>query len=847
MVNYPLLKLTKRDVVSLGIVAFLLASLGVGLVLTQKIQIFNPRAATTPFDFYGSDLKVLKFFGQKGIGENSRGKVGPFGIDHSSGVIVDKSTSPNKLYVVDTGNNRVLGYNGTGKCVGNSSLSCTTDSDCNGVGGNSCYMDGTKAPDIVFGQPDIESGACNGDNNLGFNKSPTASLLCLIDYPARTNTAEYWMRTNIDVDSEGNLYVPDVYNNRVLKYDQPLSADKSNGKGDNVADFEIGQDSLETNGRNKGSNYDDYTTHSSNSLWISSGPPDHVASRGVSIDIQDNVWVADTFNGRVLRFPKDSQTADLVLGQDNFSNRYKGNCYLNVGASTQQLPNNLPRNRFCSPTLAKVDPDTGDLYVIDEYPQAFRARILVFRPNFTNGMQAYKELTPLGGSDYIFRTTGFAFNTYKVGDYTSGKLWINDGMDRTILTDSDGNIIKVLGAIDQNHAGGDRSGYDAACGSIYDEGFNLWKPGGSIGFDQDNNIYLADEFFNRVSRYKVPFETRTINDKTCFPLPSGGLFPGQGPNVPDDSRLGGGSTGTVVYQNQLILADGGRLLVWNNYQDKSFDAPPDITINARLPRVWLSQAIDDRGRLWVFNDQGKIRVYQLPFVQGENSPIAENIPLYWQDDGSAVSYFSMGTSVSYSWQERALYVVDGANHRILRVKNYDDLGEPGAKLLVDMVIGQRNKSETMCNHDQIEVGSWSPSGSPTAESLCSPTQASFDNFGNLYVVENRYECHGNNRITTFMYEDLANAQGLFPNIEAEKVFNKNSLTEQAMPGCNDGKFDQPGSPVSIAFDSANHMVVGNDGYFADVQTRQNKQLWFYQDPLSKQTPDAAVQLPMGAG
>jgi hypothetical protein len=62
-------------------------------------------------------------------------------------------------------------------------------------------LDGSKAPELVFGQPDFYSGACNGDNNLGFGKAPTASTLCLMNFPTANNVAEDWMRLNFGVDS----------------------------------------------------------------------------------------------------------------------------------------------------------------------------------------------------------------------------------------------------------------------------------------------------------------------------------------------------------------------------------------------------------------------------------------------------------------------------------------------------------------------------------------------------------------------------------------------------------------------------------------------------------------------
>ena len=42
------------------------------------------------------------------------------------------------------------------------------------------------------------------------------------------------------------------------------------------------------------------------------------------------------------------------------------------------------------------------------------------------------------------------------------------------------------------------------------------------------------------------------------------------------------------------------------------------------------------------------------------------------------------------------------------------------------------------------------------------------------------------------------------------------------------------------------MVVGNDGYFKEGRTRNVNQLCLYKKPLEKATPDAVIQLPLGA-
>ncbi len=780
-------------------------------------------------DFYGEKINVLNLFGQSSIADVTRNQVTGLAQYHSSGVIVDKSSRPNRVYVVDTGNNRILGYDGLGYCRGSTSITCTADSDCS----NGCLIDGSKPADMVFGQDDLNSGSCNRDGNIGVYIRPRESTLCLMGLPYSTNTAEYWMRSNFDVDSSGNVYIVDTWNNRVLRYNSPFSDDKRGGKGDNLADFVIGQDDFSGHGINRGSSAlsDNGGKVDNVGLWTSRSAIDGGAARGVSVDSEGNVWVADIFNSRVLRFPRDSKEADLVIGQPDFSRS---------GCSTGKS------DRFCLATAAKVRPDTGQLYVLDEYPAPFKGRILVFDPPFSNGMSAKKIIVPRqddkisgwNGSDeqgtYFFQATGFEFNPYRQGDYAEGVLWVNEHETfRTVLIDDNGDVVKVIGAKGKSERGGD-SQYTGGCPSIYQD-FRLWWPGGSIGFDSDNNIYFADERFNRVTTYRLPYDLITLNGKACLPDPRGGTSPGGGFNLKVAKELGE-SVGIAVFANQLIVKDEQSLKVWNGYLGKPVGASPDLYLEGSFAdRVRISQAIDDKNRLWIYNEQFGIKIYQLPF-KGNDAPLADVVKLFWNDDGSEVSY-GPGT-IAYDKVSKAIYVADIGNHRVLRIKNYDEFRE---KLYVDMVIGQPDKQTVACNQDQTMP--WRASGDPSADSLCQPIVVKFDSKGNMFVVENDYECHGNDRIVVFYADDLKNANGMFPSIEAKKAFI-GALTRKGP--CE--AVNYPASPVSIAFNSKDEMVVGSDGYYPSSQLdlRHKRQIFVYKNPLVKGSPDYAVQLPMGA-
>src|SRR5262249_17984539 len=155
----------------------------------------------------------------------------------------------------------------------------------------------------LIGQPDASHAACNGDANRGLFGAPSDRSLCLTEFPRGTNVAEQWGKMGFDVDGQGNLYIPDFYNNRVLVYKQPLGPGKAGGAGDRIADLVIGQDDFAANQINRGMGT---AVRDARSLWTDRGGTTQRGS--VSAEDTGAVWVADTGNRRVLRFPAGKTT-----------------------------------------------------------------------------------------------------------------------------------------------------------------------------------------------------------------------------------------------------------------------------------------------------------------------------------------------------------------------------------------------------------------------------------------------------------------------------------------------------------------------------------------------------------
>jgi sugar lactone lactonase YvrE len=183
------------------------------------------------------------------------------------GVAVDRSHTPNRLWVTDVANNRVLGYASTA-----------------GIASN-------VAADHVLGQSSFTAGS----TNAGLN-NPIQHL-----FNAVASNASLMFPVGVAVDSLGGVYVADSSNSRVLHFLDPFATDTT-------ADRVFGQDNF-TN-RNS-----DVPYGTASSL---------AAPNGVAIGPGNDLWVADTIDNRVVRFsnapaqPTTSASADLILGQSGF-------------------------------------------------------------------------------------------------------------------------------------------------------------------------------------------------------------------------------------------------------------------------------------------------------------------------------------------------------------------------------------------------------------------------------------------------------------------------------------------------------------------------------------------------
>lgn len=295
-------------------------------------------------------------------------------LNEPAGVAIDPATG--KVFVVDTDNERVLRY-------------ATFSSLRNGA-----------AAEAVFGQPDFTSSGSNGVSSQstdpsGLTIDPLGNLWVaetdqnrVTMFPNAATTGSFPVAAKVlgqadfnsavafggagglsgplDVcfDAVGNLYVSDVSNNRVLRYNDVLH--KANGADADAvfgqSDFNLSVSAAGASGLNGPSGlssgaggviwvadkfnnrvvgYANAAFAASPAAFIVLGQPDFDGTSGgtsatrmsvptkVFEDVRGTLWVVDSGNNRVLGF-KNAQTrgngaaADVVIGQENFTTAIAG-------------------------------------------------------------------------------------------------------------------------------------------------------------------------------------------------------------------------------------------------------------------------------------------------------------------------------------------------------------------------------------------------------------------------------------------------------------------------------------------------------------------------------------------
>jgi uncharacterized protein (TIGR03437 family) len=588
--------------------------------------------------------------------------------------------SSGNLWVSDSGNHRILRFAA-------SVLNSQT----------------TPAADTVIGQKDFYSNLANQGgtvSNAGLN---TPSGLAF--------------------DSQGNLYVADYLNTRVLRFAVPAPPG-----GNTTASAVWGETDFVTRG-----------VPSQASASTLAGP------NGVAVDSGGRLYVAVATDNRVLIFPKGSASggaADTVLGQTDFLTTKP-----DAGVYPLASPNTL-----AGPSDVEVD-QNGNVLVVD----GGNNRVL----EFSSGAKAASKVW--GQSDFSsnganqIKPASINFPYKMAIDYSSTPfaLYVSDTANNRVLIWKDsahfhsGDPADLV--IGQPNLRTGAANVDTQ-GSLNPSATSLSGPEGIAVNQTDGTLYVADSGNHRVLRFprpvsqagritpdavlgQVDFTSSASAAVTAATLhsPSGVAIGPQGAVFVADSGnnrvlefLAGAGTGSTAIR---VFGQPGMLtgLKPTQVSAQTVLSPQGIAVDS-ASNLYVADTGSNRVLIFPGTDSAPVAGAAATFVLGQNgfTGTAAGSTSHSLSSPTDVAVDSLGT----------IYVADYGNNRVQEFSSLVFLAVSGAS--ATGVVGQQSTSGSAPNYD-------TPDGLATAEGLYAPVGIYIDRQGTLYVGD-----AGNNRVLHFL-------------------------------------------------------------------------------------------------
>jgi sugar lactone lactonase YvrE len=327
-----------------------------------------------------------------------------------AGVAIDPTTG--KLFVADRDNRRVLRFSSAAKMINGSAAEAVLGQPdfvtrTRNTGGLSASTTNDPNAVCVDGSGRLWVADMTNNRVLRFDNASTIAsvssangVLGQPDFVTNSTgltASKMNTPTSVYVDGNGTLWVADRANNRVLRFAN--AAAKANGA---AADGVLGQADFVTATTG-------LTASTMNTPW------------GVHVDFNGRLWVADRLNNRVLRFDNASAksnggSADGVLGEPDFTTSVY----------------NTTQGGLGEPRGVAVD-GLGRLYVADEG----NTRVMIFNnaAGLANGANADNVL---GQPDFITASsattaTGLNYALSIFIDNANSHIWIPDVYNHRIL------------------------------------------------------------------------------------------------------------------------------------------------------------------------------------------------------------------------------------------------------------------------------------------------------------------------------------------------------------------------------------------------------------------------------
>ncbi|MEO9308143.1 MAG: NHL repeat-containing protein [Nitrososphaera sp.] len=603
---------------------------------------------------------------------------------------------------------------------------------------------------------------------------------------------------NFAFDSSGNLWVADTDNNRVLMY--PSSSLSTSGAS---ATVELGQPSGTA-----------FTSNTVNNPTISASTLELPSC--LAFDSSGNLWVADSGNNRILKYPSSSlstngASATVELGQPS-GTAFTSNTGNNGGISASTLS---------SPSCLAFD-SSGNLWVADK----FNNRVLMYPSSSltTNGASATVELGQPSGTAFTSNTqnngglSASSLNSPQGIAFSSGNLWVTDTNNNRVLmypsSSLSTNGASATVELGQPSGTAFTSGI-ANSGAVYANSLNT--PNG-LAFDSSGNLWVADSSNNRILKY--PSSSLSTNGASAtveLGQPSGTAF------TSGIANNGGISASTLSSPSCLAFDSSGNLWVTDSSNNRVLMYPSSsLSTSGASATVELGQpsgtaftsntgnnggisastlsfpnclAFDSSGNLWV-TDTANRRVLMYPSSSLSTNGASATVEL-GQPSGTAftsntannptISASTLSYPEGIAFSSGNLWVADGGNHRVLMYPS-SSLSTNGASATVEL--GQPSGTAFTSNTQN--------NGGLSASSLDFPQGIAFSS-GNLWVADG-----GNHRVVEYL-APFANGQS------ASLVLGQSDFTTNTPAVSQSGLHLVVPSFVGLTFDSSGNLWVGDEG------------------------------------
>lgn len=677
-----------------------------------------------------------------------------------SGIALDTSVSPPYLYVADTLNHRVLGYR------------------------YATQLQAGAFADLILGQPDRFTTLPGGSGG-----GPSTGLR---------------LPTGLTVDQSGNLYVADTGNNRILRYPTPFAQPA----GYQFPDIVIGQTGFTVTSANRGS------VAGAATLALFNGSFSN--RTGITIDGSGNLWVSDTNNNRVLRFPASvlkaqqfGPSADLAVGEQDL-------------VTTTGTSNRISKVGLSGPTGLAFDA-AGRLLVADQL-----ARVLEFNPPFTLNQAASRIV----GVDPT------------VGVQTPGKIVINTSQGIGIVpfgicvADTQDNRVVFFARVDQwpdesvqfSPSATQSLGQPDLTSILPNRGNGLASAislSGPVDIATGGNeLYVADQQNNRVVVYSLYAGGVTLSASRVI----GQLDLTQNaPNLVEGKEFftaaSGGLGGSAILDYSatpphLYVADTGnnRILGFSNFSSLQNGQRADIVIGQpdllhaeiNYPNGQANQpgqqglngpssiAVDPAGNLWVADSlNSRVLRFPSPFASGKIAGETADLVIGQLDFSTQItdataSTMSIPAGIALSKDASVLAVADTLHQRVLIFKAPFSKG-----MVASIVLGQASFT--------TQVAAATPSG------LSQPQAVAIDPNG--YVITGDT---GNRRLQVYPPVSTLTATGTAPSFAVTQ-----GLSQPTYIGMGtDGQFwvadSASGANRVVHFTSVDKLPTANPPYSPDA-------------------------------